>query len=81
MTITGSGAFTGVTALTATDVVPVTGPPFTPTVNLPPAAYTWTIRAWDEAGLSSAVITPATFFIAAEETGSDVFLPAILKNK
>jgi hypothetical protein len=58
----------------------MTQPGFTPTVDLPAATYTWTIRAVDKARLASQALPP-TFAIAAEESGNDVFLPVILKNQ
>jgi uncharacterized repeat protein (TIGR01451 family) len=82
LTITGSGAFTGVGALAAVDVVTVTETTYTPAISLPAAAYSWTVRAWDEVGLPSAVITPATFQIAAgdDDSSADIYLPALLKE-
>ncbi len=82
LTLTGSSPFTGsVKTQEATAMVTTTESLFTPTIDLPDAAYTWTVSAHDSAGNVGTANTVAHFGV---DTGSDssesVFLPIILKN-
>ncbi|GAB4430492.1 MAG: hypothetical protein Kow0031_11380 [Anaerolineae bacterium] len=70
LTLTGGGVVA---------VTPTTTSAYTPTVDLAGGVYTWTVRAFDEAGLASAAVAPAVFAVTREGGGSKVFLPVILK--
>ncbi|MFN8453940.1 MAG: Ig-like domain-containing protein [Anaerolineae bacterium] len=81
LTLTGSAPFTGnLTGQAATASITTTVSSFTPTVDLPAAVYTWTVRAYDVAGNTSPYVSPPANFVISGSNNHDVYLPMIMKN-
>jgi uncharacterized delta-60 repeat protein len=70
--LTGPGS-----SLQALQLFTTTQPAYTPTTNLSPGSYTWTVQAHDLSG-NTTVATPAHFVISIPQRR--LYLPVVLKN-
>jgi parallel beta-helix repeat protein len=78
LVLTGSSPFSGViTAQDATALVTTTESIFTPTVDLPDAVYTWTVRAHDASGNMSDWAQPDSFTVYVPNR---IYLPLVLRQ-